>query len=106
LEVHFFVYAEVRRSLAAAATTLGLAITVALLATTSARAATQATLYVDPSGSGSSCAGPGSASCPMVQQAITVAEGAGYTSGNVTIDVTPGTYAENDTITGGSEQSW
>jgi hypothetical protein len=101
--VHFFVWAELRRSLAAAATTLGLAVAVALMATTNAAAATQATLYVDPSGSSSSCTGTGAAACPTVQQAITAAEGAGFAGEDVTIDVTPGTYTENDTVTGGSE---
>jgi hypothetical protein len=76
-----------------------------VLAAAASAAPATATLYVDPAGSTSTCIGTGASACATVQQAIDAAEGSGYSGTAVTIDVTPGTYIENDTITGGSEGS-
>jgi len=45
------------------------------------------------------CAASGTQACPMIQEAIDVAEG--DAGDNVTIEVAPGTYTENDTISAG-----
>jgi hypothetical protein len=94
------------RSLVAGAATIVFAGCAAVGVAASASAdTTQATLYVDPAGTSSTCAATGASACSTIQQAITAAEGSDYTGAGVTIDVSPATYTENDVIQGGSEQS-